>query len=143
MFHEGPPNLGGEVAGGVVADRPAQHGAREVRLAGVVVEPCARFRGPGQPGQVIDQRHAVEAPGQGDIGGWIRVALVPGRAGSHLQEIPNRRAVVGTTPEAGQVVRYVLVDAVDVAVPDRRADEQRRHRFRNRERHPARCLAVP
>ena len=73
----------------------------------------------------------------GDVGTGILVVLVPFHARTHGQQLADRNVVIGRTFEIGDVRAHFVVEALDGAVVDRRADQGRGEGLRDREARPA------
>src|SRR5690606_32282076 len=74
------------------------------------------------------------------VGIGILVVLVPSRTGAHREQLADGDSVVDGATEVWDVMAYGVLEALDVAILDRRADQRRRERLRNGEAGPAAVL---
>ncbi len=136
----GLPDLLRQVLGHRLADGVGKQHAGEVRLAGLVDELGARRRLARQAAHVADHRIDagldVDEADLGHVGIGVGVVLVPLHARGHGDQLAHVDAVVGAALQLGDVGGDRIVQALDLAVLDRRADQGRGHRLGHRERGP-------
>ncbi|HEY0651203.1 MAG TPA: hypothetical protein VGD44_25165 [Phenylobacterium sp.] len=130
-----------EIVGQRAAGGRRDHGAEQEALAGRIVEDGALRRNTRQGAQEVQDgawpptRHGLaQSPYVATVG---IVALVPGHARSHPQQIADCHVLVGRTAQLRQVEVATIVQAADRALVERGADERRGHRLRRRKARPA------
>src|SRR5688572_21426570 len=94
------------------------------------MRPGDRSGGIDEPGDVLDERGDVVARGDTRIREVVTFRIID--AGTHLQDLEDRHAVVTAAFQLGQVTRNGRVQRVDAFFGERTADQHRRNRFGHR-----------
>ena len=129
LFHaRGLPDLFFQVLRQGLARGLADQNAHQVGFARAVEPALARGRGARQLAQVAHQRvHAglgrlvvVELR---HVGLGVAVVLVPAHARGHREQLAHADVVIGRTAQSGDILRHLVVEALDIAILDRRTDK--------------------
>ena len=126
------PELFGHILGAGLADGLFEDAAEHAGVERGVVEGPLRRIGArlGFLGGIVAPAVLVANEGIVMNGGQLGVAaefidLQPVHAGAHLQQIADGRPVIAAALHLGQIVGHLVVEALDMAIGQRKADQRR------------------